>query len=431
MDDTLLETLRWAWSKPADRPLARARLLLLDTLGCAVAGAQAAPVRALAAGLPRGGFRLPGLPYGLDRTGYATVFAAAACWHEACEGLAEAHGRPGLHAIPAALAAGSPDERAQDEGAPDEGGPDEGGPDEGLGDWGAAVEATIVGYEIGARMGIAHRIKPGMHVDGTWGTYAAAAAACHRMGLSPEQGLAALNHAACHLPFSLYLPVARGSTARNLYAGHGAAAGLMAAAAARAGLGGPPGAVAEAARVALGQDLPPLDGPGTWWLPRGYLKAHAGVKHVHYGVEAALRWGGDAAALTTIELEIYPEALTYCGNRAPTTQIQAQFSLSWALAHALRHGGLGPEATGEAALADPATRRLEALVVLRAADSPRRACTLRLDGGWSAHVDGVPGDPDRPMDEATVVAKFLAYAGPALGAARARRVAAQVLRAET
>ncbi len=402
MDDTLLETLRWLWQRPADRPLARTRLLVLDTLGCAIAGAQAAPVRALAAGLPRGPFHVPGLPSGLDRTGYATVFAAAACWHEACEGLAEAHGRPGLHAIPAALAGGAPD-------------------------WDAVMEATIVGYEVGARLGIAHRIKPGMHVDGTWGTYAAAAAASHRLGLSPEQAVAALNHAACHLPLSLYWPVAQGSTARNLYAGHGAAAGLMAAEAARAGLGGPPGAVAEAARVALGQDLPTLEGPGSWWLPRGYLKAHAGVKHVHYGVEAALGWRGDAAALTRIELEIYPEALTYCGNRAPGTQIQAQFSLSWALAYALRHGGLPPEATGEAALADPLTRRLEALVTLRASDSPRRACTLRLDGGWSMQVDGVPGDPDRPLDEAAVVDKFLAYAAPALGQARAGRLAAEML----
>ena len=91
------------------------------------------------------------------------------------------------------------------------------------------------------------RVRSGMHVDGTWGSFAAA----HLFGATPNQALAALNHVACHMPFSLYWPIAAGSTMRNPYPGHGAAYGMAAAVASLAGLGGPPGSITEMARPAL------------------------------------------------------------------------------------------------------------------------------------------------------------------------------------
>ena len=83
---------------------AKARLMLMDTLGCALAGRTVAPVLALetqSSAREPGGFRLPGGP--LLTTGAGTqVLAMAATWHEACEGLALAHGRPGVPVIAAA-----------------------------------------------------------------------------------------------------------------------------------------------------------------------------------------------------------------------------------------------------------------------------------------------------------------------------------------
>src|SRR3954451_13799121 len=223
LDRSALEVLRWLWDEsPTGNPevAARARELLLDTLGCAISGTAEPDVAALfrqaAAADPRA-IRLPGAPHGLPVAGFCSAFAAAACWQEACEGLAVAHGRPGLHAAPVAVGMGLA------RGLP----------------LGAVLDALVAGYEVGGRLGIVCRIRPGMHVDGTWGSFGSAAAACRLAGASAETAMAALSHVACHMPFSLYWPITAGSTARNAYAGHGAAHGLAAAVASMAGLGGP------------------------------------------------------------------------------------------------------------------------------------------------------------------------------------------------
>jgi 2-methylcitrate dehydratase PrpD len=98
------DTIAWAW----DNPPARARHLLLDSLGCALAGLRHAPLagfaRALASAMP-GGIRLrPDLP-GLAPAAAAAILSAAMCWDEANDGLPQAHGRPGLASAPIALVA--------------------------------------------------------------------------------------------------------------------------------------------------------------------------------------------------------------------------------------------------------------------------------------------------------------------------------------
>ena len=79
--------------------------------------------------------------------------------------------------------------------------------------------------------------------------------------------------------------------------------------------------------------------------------------------------GGEWGAIETLRLATYGEALAYCGNRAPASAIQAQFSLSFGLAWAAVHGGLGPDAYTAAALRDRDVRRLEALADIRADDA--------------------------------------------------------------
>ena len=86
------------------------QLLLLDTLACAAAGMSAPEVRHLAETMVQrapGPTRLPGLSGGVGALEGTFLLTMAACWDEACEGLARAHGRPGLHAVPAAAVLGS------------------------------------------------------------------------------------------------------------------------------------------------------------------------------------------------------------------------------------------------------------------------------------------------------------------------------------
>ncbi|MCS6933119.1 MAG: MmgE/PrpD family protein [Acetobacteraceae bacterium] len=417
--DALAALLAARWDPPLPPEVARrARLLLLDTVGCAIAGAAAPEVAALAEATMagrRGSLRLPGFAVALDIPAAALLFATAACWDEACEGLARAHGRPGLHTLPAVLALGL------SRGAT----------------LGAVLQALALGYEVAGRLGEVLRIRRGMHVDGTWGVFGAAAGAARMLGASAAEALDAVRIAALGVPASLYLPIRRGSAARNLYAGQAAERGIAAAIAAASGIAPPADALEEAARVAFGLDPAglALAPPEAWLLPEGYLKPFAAVRHAHYPAAAAIalrpRLPADPGAIIGIRLRTYSEAIAYAGNRAPAAPITAQFSLSWATAHALRHGALGPGACRPEALADAATRRLEALVAIEADPARdaagRRGASLlvRLADGreLAAEADSVPGDADRPMTEAETRAKVLDYARPVLGGAAAARLA--------
>jgi 2-methylcitrate dehydratase PrpD len=417
-------TLRWLAAADLRREadvMAKARLVLLDTIACVVAGLRESEPAALAqlrAITAPGSAAWPGGP-AMAPAPAAFVGAVAACWHEACEGLARAHGRPGLHAVPVAYALG----RARR--AP----------------LGEILEAIVWGYEIGGRAGEAMRIRAGLHVDGTWGLLAAVAAASRMMGLDPDRTHEALAMAACQIPASLYAPVAAGATARNTYAGHAALLAIPLAEAAAAGITAPDRAFDLAARALAGEALSgeptlrPWAPPGEFLILAGYLKPFAAVRHVHYGAACAMARhaarGGETATIRGLTLRTYPEALIYCGNRAPTTPIQAQFSLTHGTAFALRTGGLGPEAYAAAAFADPERRRLEDLVVLEAdAAMTGRGAQLTVsdaNGEETYTVASVPGDPDQPLSPDAVRAKAMAYMAPSLGMAGAAEVADAIL----
>ncbi|MEJ0070775.1 MAG: MmgE/PrpD family protein, partial [Pseudomonadota bacterium] len=412
MAPSLAAAVDWLWHDDVLRDptvASRARLLLLDCLGCALAALAKPELAAIAAALrvdEPGPIVLPAVGGGFTTASAASLLAMAICWDEACEGLPRAHGRPGIHAAAPAVALALA--RAGDRPAS-------------LGD---VLRALVVGYEIGGRMGAAFRIKPGMHVDGTWGTFGAVAAVAHLRGLAAPATLDALNSAACQLPYSLYLPITGGHTARNVYLGHAAALALLVTAAAAGGVTAPAAAPATQRRLALGlEPAVALAPPGVWLILEGYLKNFAAVRHVHYGAACALAWraavGAPVPPIRALKLAVYQEALTYCPNRAPRSAIQAQFSLSFGLVRTLLHGSLEPDAYGDAVLVDPALQRLEQLVEI-AADPALTArgaiLTVVSDrGDWQGRSADSADDPERPMTEAAVEAKFRRYAAPALG----------------
>ncbi len=119
-----------------------------------------------------------------------------------------------------------------------------------------------------------------------------------------------------------------------------------------------------------------------------------------------------------IELSVYKEALTYCGNRAPQTPIQAQFSLSYGVACMLATGKLEPSSYDPAVLGREDLRILESLVELQEREdltiTGQRGATIfiELPGEVLLHaVESIPGDPEQPMTREEVLAKFARYAG--------------------
>jgi 2-methylcitrate dehydratase PrpD len=157
------------------------------------------------------------------------------------------------------------------------------------------------------------------------------------------------------------------------------------------------------------------------------------VRHTHYGVEAALRLRRHAdfslEKISAIKLDVYPEAVQYCGNRAPRTAIQAQFSLSYAIAAALVLGDLGPDAYAD--VGNPAITRLERSVIIEAnPDRTRRGARLSIEVAGTTlteSVDDIAGDAANPMTREQAAEKFRRYTEPSLGRKRAQALVSFIL----
>ncbi len=403
--DTHLAVLHATVAQHASRPASpaaslAARRLLLDTIGCAIAGRHAPEVWAFEnvwSTIEPGAFRLAG-GNGLSLHAATQLIAMAATWDEACEGHALAHGRPGVPLIAALLPL------ALQRGAT----------------LAQLLNALVLGYEIGARAGAWLRIRPGMHVDANWPALGVAAGVAQLLGLPAAGIVQAIDIAACQLATSLYLPIASGHTARNTYLAHSASLGLQAAFSAAAGVDAPPGALAVYADAHAAAAQEPLPAPDVELLRDAYLKPFAAVRHVHYGAVAAQRLRAqlpaDTAGITAVTLRVYEEATVYCGNRAPRTPIQAQFSLSFGLAAMLCFGDIDPQVYAAPRFDDAELRRIEALIVLEVdpalTASRQRGATLTVVHAgrqWQQSVDAIPGDATWPLNRDALCAKFSHY----------------------
>ncbi|MGE0800357.1 MAG: MmgE/PrpD family protein [Lautropia sp.] len=407
-----------------DAPLAgavaeHARLVFLDTLGCAIAGRAAPEVRALeaeAAAREPGPIRLPG-GAALALRPAIQILAIGPTWHEACEGHAFAHGRPGIATIAALL----PLALVRDATLA------------------ALIDALVLGYEVGARAGGWLRINPGLHVDGNWPGLGAAAGVAGLLGLDAPAVKRAVDIAACQLPSSLYLPIRSGRSVRNTYLAHSALLGLDAALAAQAGFDAPPDALgwyAEHGCRAVTEALPPAS---TSLILDAYLKPFAAVRHVHYGAIAARRLrdrlGGDTRGIRGIVLDVYEEATVYCDNPRPATLLAAQFSLTFGVAAMLRTGAVDAGSYAPGVFDDAELRRLEALVQVRAdpvlTQAGQRGARLTVtvaDGTLSEAVGG--DDPDLLPTREGARAKFARNLAGVVAPARAGSFFEAVLAAD-
>ncbi len=415
MNAQLLSVIDWLDAVVLDREPAvqtHARWLVLDTLGCIVAGRRAVPVSEFelrAAAADPGSFYFSrdasSAAFGLSNANAAMMLAMAACWDEACEGHAGAHGRPGVAVLAALLPMSS---RLT---------------------YGQFLKSFVVGYEIGARFGASLRIKKGMHVDGNWPALGAAAAVAHALGLGPEKIAQAVQVAACQLPMSLYLPVRSGDTSRNTYLGHSAQLGQSAALAVASGVTAPGDAVLEYAQIGLSQVPGAFDSTRRFHILQGYFKPYAAVRHVHYGALAAhvLRKVVDLDKVDRISLQVYEEATVYCGNRAPQTPLQAQFSLSFGLAAMLRWGRLDPWVYREPQFQDPWLQALEAKVEVSVdaqwTQQQRRGARLWLECSDGTRLEKeittVPGDAQMPFTEPELTDKFVSYCADSMSEEKA------------
>lgn len=244
----------------------------------------------------------------------AAANAAAITVTQCDEGLREARGHPGLHAFPAASAV----------------------VEERDGSLGEVLDATVVGWEVGARLGIRLGApRDGVHPHGGWGATAAAAAAATALGLDDDGILAAV---------AIALTTALTGPDSSTYAGQathyalpalGTANGVTAARLASIGVEPPDSALSHFHRIAYGQEPVPVElGPSL--LELAYFKPIGVCAHALTAWEAAqgLAVELEPQDVVSVEVRTYAAAAKLAA-REPQSALARQFSIPWVVASAL------------------------------------------------------------------------------------------------
>ena len=313
------------------------------------------------------------------------------------------------------------------------------------------LTAYIAAVETAARLGAAAKggfHEVGFHATSVAGAFAAALAAGKLQGLdaaklAAAQGIA-LSVAAGSLEFT-----EDGAWTKRFHPGWAGVGGITAAALARQGFTAPQAAY-EGRFGLYKSHLGALEsscdyarataGLGTAWETMNVaVKPFPACHFVHAFIDAALalrRQGVDPLRIERV-VALVPAGVVKAvcepaaAKRRPANDYDAKFSIAYVVAAALRAGRFGLAELEESALRDPATLALAAKVdyeVDPAFDFPKHysgEVVLHLAGGTKLrHREPVNrGAGDRPLSNAEVEAKFMenaAFGGASLRAARIR-----------
>jgi len=404
----------------ADEVVARTRLVVLDCLGAIIAGRGEPEVGVAEKRLKRSG------RIGKRGSPLVTAFldGTAGTMLEIDEGNQYARGHPGIHVVPAVLAAAQTKKASGQQ----------------------AIVAIALGYEIGARIGMASKLRVTMHPHGTWGTVGAAVSVAKLRRASASDMASVINVAS-----SLGLTTSRrtmleGGTVRNTYAGFSNMLGLMASDLVEAGFTGEADGVGSVYGGIAADGFDPqimTDALGSRWeIARNYFKRHAACRYNHGALDAlasiVAKAGGRLAPemIEGIEVETYVWAaqLDHC---EPANMLAAKFSMPFSLATYIVNGAATLDAFRDAARSEAVTRDLARRITIT--EDP--SLTAKLPGQRPARVrvrmkDGRTleemaltnkGDTEDPYSAEEVIAKFHDVAGPFVEAARLREISKTTL----
>jgi 2-methylcitrate dehydratase PrpD len=295
-----------------------------------------------------------------------------------------------------------------------------------------ALDALLVCYEIAGRAGIAlHATASDYHTSGAWNALGVAAMAARLRGQSRDVLREALGIAEYHGPRSQMMREIATPTMLHDGSGWGALAGLTAAILAEEGFTGAPAITVEAAEAAEHW----ADLGAVWHVAHSYVKPYPVCRWAHAAIDAAAALRAEHALRAEMVAEIRVRSFDYAVALfpgMPSTTSEAQYSLPFAVACMIAHGRIGlAEISGEG-LADPIVAGLVARTRMIA---DARFQSRYPEGRWAsveiALTDGrvldsgdvhARGGPERPFSEDDIIAKFMDYAGPVLGAARAAAI---------
>jgi 2-methylcitrate dehydratase PrpD len=400
------------------------RHCVLDFLGCALAGAAEPPVEILVATVVRPErsteAALIGRPERAARLTAALVNGTAGHALDFDDTHTRMNGHPSAPVLPALLAL------AETENA----------------DGCRFLTALVAGIELECRLGAllgGRHYEIGFHSTGTVGTFGAAAACAHLLGLEGDGWLHAIGIAGSE---AAGLKAAFGTMTKPLHAGRAASGGLLAALLASGGFTAASD-VLETEQGFTGTHAGAAPDPaalerlaGRFLIRETLFKYHAACYLTHAAIEAARRLREEHAldprAIESVVVTVAPSLLGVCNIAEPRTGLEGKFSLRATTALALLGEDTGAVTTySDAKMGDAPLVRLRDRVRVEVdrALSPTRARVAVLAGGRRLEDEADTGVPASDLTEQRrhLRAKFDALSAPVLGKRRAGEVAETAL----
>ena len=384
--------------------LERARFVIADCVA-AIAGGAAEPemqrLVARMAGNGGGSSTVLGAGLRVEASRAAFLNGTAGTFLEMDEGNQFSRGHPGIHVVPAVLALA-----------------------EAMGRNGRDVLlAVILGYEVGARIGMAAKIRPSMHPHGTWGTTGAAVAVAKMMRADARQFREIIN-----ISSSLGLTTSRqtmlqGGTVRNSFSGFSGQIGLMCWDMLQSGFTGEHDGLSSVWGKVISESFNPGEMTEElgerWEITRNYFKRHACCRYNHGALDALAKLGMkqrlQADEIARVDVETYSLAVEL-DDQNPQNTLAGKFSVPFAIATTIIHGSSGVGSFTWEAIRRDDIQELADRVIVREDRSltammpdfrPARVTITFTDGTTAtAETKTNRGDSEDPYDEAELTEKY-------------------------
>ena len=289
-----------------------------------------------------------------------------------------------------------------------------------------ALEAAIVGYEVGARVARAVKSRTvylrGFHAQGVLVGFATTAACAHLLAMDEKQISSALSATACLSPVSPWAPFPLGGMSKDAYGGWPSMVGVLACYLAQRGFTSPNDIFEHRFGfyniIADRYDPEEIsEGLGERFVfpQTHYYKPYSMCRLAHNPVDCILsiarthRVSPDQIKHIKVTTnDVVWSLLT--GGPHPLNDIQARASIHYALAAAMIYGDLGVDSFSASAISNPQVRELAQKVEILvnpglSSGYPRRPSEVLVvtnDGKcYSASADS-----ERSLDRVGVIEKF-------------------------
>ena len=286
------------------------------------------------------------------------------------------------------------------------------------------MSKLIIGYEIGARAGIAlHASVPDYHTSGAWIALACAAIGARSLSLSSEQTREAMGIAEYHGPRSQMMRCIDHPTMLKDGSGWGAMAGVSASLLAQQGFTGAPALTVESDAVqSIWADL-----GSRWTILEQYIKAYPVCRWAQPAIAAVLKLHQQHdfchSDVKRLEIGTFHESARLAVRRPQNTE-QAQYSLPFPTGAAVVHNDVPLSSIDGDGLQDEHVLRISELVELVEVEQynnvfPEQRIShvnIELHDGsvLESGATEAAGDPEHPFSADEIEAKFMRFAAPVL-----------------